>query len=316
MSGLSVLYLGSGEFGLPCLERILARPELRLHVVTQPDRPAGRGKKSRPTPVADFLAGKRVAVKKIPNVNDPRAVEELAGVHADLLLVCDFGQILKPSVLGLAKLGPYNIHGSVLPAWRGAAPIQRAILNGDRTTGVTLLRVTERCDAGPIVSTAETPIGPDETFGALRARLAEMAVPLLDAFLDDIGRGHAPALRPQDDARATMAPKIKKEELHLSFDQPAEIVARRVRAFSPEPGAFAFWGNARLKILTVSARPESAGGIPVAGVGRSAAGRFLTIGCSESTLLHVDQIQLEGKRAGPARELLNGHPGLVGSVLT
>lgn len=312
--------MGSGAFGIPSLLHLLSRADVDLGVVTQPNRPAGRGQSERPTPVAETV-GTRAPLKKYRNVNDPAAVEELRNVAMDILIVCDFGQILKPPLLALPAIGPFNLHGSLLPAYRGAAPIQRALLDAVRQTGVTFLRVNERCDAGPIVSQTATNVDPLENFGAVHVRLSNMAVPLLKSFLDQCLKRRAPEEHPQDESKATPAPKIKKEELRIGFDRPADEILRRILAFSPAPGAYALYQEARLKFL--KAKPVSAeewpGGTQKVQNGTmhpSADCRMLIVSCARNTFLGVEEIQTEGGRPMPAKEFLNGRPDIAGRTLT
>lgn len=307
--------MGSGSFGVPGLRHLMSREDIDLRVVTQPDRPAGRGQKERPTPVAEEVGG-RAPLKKFRSVNDPAAVEEIRGAGMDVLLVCDFGQILKPAVLRLPSLGPFNLHGSILPAYRGAAPIQRALLDGAPVTGVTLLRVTERCDAGPIISKIETRVDPSENFGGLHARLSGLSVDLLTPFMDQCKSGRMPPEHPQDESRATMAPKIKKEELWIRFDRPAGDILRQIRAFSPSPGAYAMWNGKRVKFLKAAVEANSPSGAEAGTVGASLDRLSLTVTCAGSDCLRVEELQPEGSRVLSAREILNGYPGLIGAVLT
>ncbi|OGH55555.1 MAG: methionyl-tRNA formyltransferase [Candidatus Lindowbacteria bacterium RIFCSPLOWO2_12_FULL_62_27] len=316
MKKLSVVFLASGPFALPALHHVLGRADGELLVVSQPDRPAGRGKSERATAAAESVASKTELVKS-PNVNAPAFIEGLRTRRFDLMLVCDFGQILKPALFELPPLGCFNLHGSILPAYRGAAPIQRALLAGELRTGVTLLRVNERCDAGPIVSTIETDIGPAENYGDLHGRLSDLAVRLLAPFLDQCVAGKLPPEHPQDESRATMAPKIKKEELHLDFSRPAAEIDRRVRAFAPKPGAYAMWKGRRFKILKAELErppaPPPASGAP----GRIEVApdrRSLRVACAGKTCLRLMDLQPEGGRVQAAAEFVNGHPDLPGAV--
>lgn len=311
--------MGSGAFGIPSLLHLLSRADVDLGVVTQPNRPAGRGQNERPTPVAETV-GTMAPLKKYKNVNDPAAVEDLRNMTMDILIVCDFGQILKPPLLALPAIGPFNLHGSLLPAYRGAAPIQRALLDAVRQTGVTFLRVNERCDAGPIVSQTATNVDPLENFGAVHERLSNMAVPLLKTFLDQCLKQRPPEVHPQDESKATPAPKIKKEELRLGFDRPADELLRRILAFSPAPGAYALYQETRLKFL--KAKPVPAEEWP-AGTGSAQNGtiqtsadrRMLIVSCARNTFLGVEEIQPEGSRTMTAKEFLNGHTDMRGRVL-
>lgn len=305
--------MGSGEFGLPALDHLLTRDDVDLTVVTQPDRPAGRGRSLQATPVARKMTDGRAPLLKIARVNDAESLAQLQALEMDLLIVCDFGQILNPELLRLPRVGPFNLHGSVLPAYRGAAPVQRAILDGASSTGVTVIRMDEGCDTGPIVSMASTDVGADEDFGSLHARLSAMTVPLLADLLDLCAAGHPPQGRPQDHSKSTIAPKVRKEEQRLAFDRPATEVVRRIRAFAPSPGAYAMWKGTRIKFLHARPWPQTP---PEPGVVRlSSDGNTLLVGCASSTALVVERLQGEGGRPMGAREWINGRADFDGAKL-
>jgi methionyl-tRNA formyltransferase len=231
-------------------------------VVAQPDRPAGRGRRTRPGPVAERARRAGLPLLQPERVGAPDAVAALAALAPDLGVVVAFGQFLPRLVRELPRLGYcINGHASLLPRWRGAAPIQRAILAGDATTGVSVMRVEREMDAGAVAGRGELSIGADETAGELSQRLADLTARLVAEAIDEIAAGRV-RWTPQDPAGVTLAPRIERDEAHLDFAQPAEALARRVRAFAPQPGAFAQWRGEPLRILAARAEPGPAGAPP------------------------------------------------------
>jgi methionyl-tRNA formyltransferase len=232
------VYLGSGEFGIPCLEALKASGHALALVVTQPANPAGRGRKPQPTPVAQWAAAQAVPFVETDNVNDPQMRERIDGCRPDVLVVIAFGQKIGPELVAMPVKGAINVHASLLPKYRGAAPINWAILRGETRTGVSIITLAEKIDAGDILAQAATNIGPQETAGELHDRLAQLCAPLLLETLKNIDAGAATYTR-QNDAEVTMAPKLHKADGLLDFAEPAETLARKIRGFWPWPGASA-----------------------------------------------------------------------------
>jgi methionyl-tRNA formyltransferase len=231
-------------------------------VVAQPDRPAGRGRRTRPGAVAECARRAGLPLLQPERIGAPEAVAALAALEPDLGVVVAFGQFLPRAVRELPRLGYcINGHASLLPRWRGAAPIQRAILAGDGVTGVSVMRVEREMDAGAVARRGELAIGPDETAGELSRRLADLTAGLVAEVVDEIAAGRV-RFAPQDPAGVTLAPRLERDEAHLDFSQPAEALARRVRAFAPQPGAFAQWRGEPLRILAARAEPGPAGALP------------------------------------------------------
>jgi len=249
-SNPSIVFMGSPEFSVPSL-RILANQHHVLGVVTQPDRPAGRGRTLSPPPVKQAANDLGLPVIQPNRLREPEAMEQLRRWNPDLIVVAAFGQILRPDVLDLPAFGCINVHASLLPRWRGAAPIQAAILHGDVQTGVTIMRMDPGVDTGPIIQQMAVPILPAETAGQLSERLAELGATLLADVLPGYLNGQ---LQPQaqDSNQATYAAILKKDDGELDFNKPAAWLARQVRAFQPWPGAFTFWQNQPLKIIQAS----------------------------------------------------------------
>jgi len=231
---MRVIYFGSGDFAVPSLRWLKNSRHEVLLVVTQPDRPAGRGKVLQPTPTAERAEVEGLPVLKFENVNAPEVVEQLAVLQADIGVVAAFGQKILEPVRSVFRLGCINLHGSLLPKFRGASPIVGAILAGERKTGVTVFRLVDRMDAGPILLKRETMIGPTETAGELHDRLASVACDAIGSALDLLERDPT-AGEPQDESQASVAKKLKKVDGYLRFDESAEQLALRVRALWPWP---------------------------------------------------------------------------------
>ena len=234
---MSVVYLGSGEFGVPSLDALDASSHRLALVVTQPANPAGRGRKPQPTPVAQWAAAHEVPFVETDNVNTPEMLARIAEYRPEILVVIAFGQKIGRELVALAPKGAINVHASLLPKYRGAAPINWAILRGETHTGNSIITLAEKIDAGDILAQSRTAIGPLETAGELHDRLARLAAPLLLDTLDKIESGTAAHIK-QDPALVTFAPKLHKSDGLLDFAEPAESLARKIRGFWPWPGAF------------------------------------------------------------------------------
>jgi len=237
----------------------VAGPHTVVAVVSQPDRPRGRGRRRTPSPVAAVALAHGIPLLRPERVGDPGVAEALTALAPDLGIVVAFGQFLPRRIRELPRLGYLvNAHASLLPRHRGAAPIAHAILAGDARTGVCAMRVEREMDAGAVCGVAETAIGPDETTGELTMRLAALAAELIAETIERAARGEldAPdAWARQDEARATLAPRIEREDARLDFAEPASALARRVRAMAPKPGAFTAWQGELLRLLAARAEP-------------------------------------------------------------
>lgn len=242
-----IVFMGSPAFALPALRRLAEQYPI-VGVVTQPDRPAGRGQLLTPPPVKELAISLGIPVIQPNRLRDPAAMESLAGWKPDLIVVAAFGQILRQNVLDMPAYGCINVHASLLPRWRGAAPIQAAILHGDPETGVTMMKMDAGVDSGPLLAQKAIPINPDDTAESLSARLAEVGADLLVETLPGYLEGKI-VPQPQDESQATRAPLIKKEDGLLDFNRPALELERKVRAFNPWPGSFFIWQGAPFKVL-------------------------------------------------------------------
>lgn len=300
---MRLAYLGTSEFAVTVLRRLAASAFRPALVLTPPDRKQGRGRKLTPPPVALAAAELGLALHQSADVNDPDARAALAAADADCGLVCAFGQLLKPSLLGELEL--LNVHPSLLPRWRGAAPIERAIMAGDEETGVAIMRVTEGLDSGPVALLARTPIGAGEDFGSLSARLAELGGELsVEALgLREAGRLE---LSVQEKQGVTYAEKIEPGERRLDPGRPAAELERVVRALSPHVGAYVEpQGGERLGVLRARLAGPEEGGSPEPGE-LHARGEALLWGTASDALC-LEVVRPPGKGDMPAADYLRGH---------
>ncbi|MHC4111522.1 MAG: methionyl-tRNA formyltransferase [Planctomycetota bacterium] len=237
---MKIIYLGSGEFGLECLNALAQSHHSLEFIVTQPPHPAGRGRKPTPTPVARWADSNSIPCVETDNVNASPTVEKITAHQPDLIVVIAFGQKIGNELINLPPKGSINVHASLLPKYRGAAPINWAIIGGEKQTGISIIALAEKMDAGDILAQSINDIAADETAGQLHDRLAQIAAPLLLKTIDDIANGTA-VYTPQDHSKATLAPKLKKSDGFLDFNEPAELLQRKIRGFWPWPGASAMY---------------------------------------------------------------------------
>lgn len=235
---MKIVYLGSGEFGIASLDALLLSKHKLRFIVTQPPNPAGRGRKPSPTPVACWAKTHSIPFVETDDVNAPAIVEKIADYKPDLIVVIAFGQKIGNELIALPPKGAINVHASLLPKYRGAAPINWAIINGETKTGISIITLAEKMDAGQILAQSQTDIAADETAGQLHDKLAKMAAPLLVETVDKIADGTA-TYREQDHSKATLAPKLKKSDGFIDFSESADVLARKIRGFWPWPGASA-----------------------------------------------------------------------------
>ncbi|QXD16427.1 methionyl-tRNA formyltransferase [Rhodocaloribacter litoris] len=298
---MRIVFMGTPAFAVPSLERLVAHGYRPVAVVTGPDRPRGRGQKHTPTPVKE--AARRLGIETIlqpESVKDPAFAAAVAALKPDLIVVVAY-RILPPAVYQTARLGAFNLHGSLLPRYRGAAPIHRAVMAGETETGVTTFFLQEKVDTGNIILQKRLSIGPDETAGEVHDRMMELGA---DAVLETVrlieaGRANA---TPQDDRLATPAPKIFKEEARIPWDRTAAEVHNHIRGLSPQPGAWTLHGDTLLKLYR-SRRTEGAG---TPGTVLEAGDR-LVVACGEGAV-EVVELQREGHRRLPAPDFLRGYP--------
>ncbi len=301
-SPLRLVFAGTPEFALPSLHACLASGAQVVAVYTQPDRPAGRGRQLAASPVKQAALAAGLVVEQPQSLRDADARARLAAHAPDLIVVVAYGLILPRAVLALPRLGCWNVHASLLPRWRGAAPIQRAILAGDAETGVDLMQMEAGLDTGPVLLEARTPIGAEDTGGSLHDRLAALGAQLLGEALARVQRGQALPARAQPDSGIEYAHKLDKAEARLDWHEPAVLLARKVRAFDPWPVAEALLEGERVRIWSAQAVPGAAGAAPGSVVAASAEGIEVATGGGR---LRIRELQREGGRRISARDWLN-----------
>jgi methionyl-tRNA formyltransferase len=303
---MRIVFIGTGEIGVPVLRSLLDSQEHQLvGVVTQPDKPAGREQRLAAPPIKAALAGRTLPVLQPVRIKREEAVAEIRALAPDVIVVMAYGQILPRSVLEIPRAACLNLHASLLPRHRGAAPIQAAIVAGDRESGITVMYMDESLDTGDILLQTRLEIAEDETGGSLHDRLGQIAPASLDEALAQLQRGSAPRI-PQDSA-ATYAPKLEREDGRVDWTEPAELIERKIRAFNPWPGAFLLLRSeaARERKLKIfSARLiDGAKGTP--GEILRADGS-ITIAAKDGAL-SLNEVQIEGRRRMSADEFLRGH---------
>lgn len=299
---MRIVFLGTPEFSVPSLRAIFENGHEIALVVTQPDKPAGRGLKLTQPPVKVVAQQMGLKVFQPEKLNEPESLKVIAEFYPEVLVVVAYGRILKEQILAIPTKGCINVHPSLLPKYRGPAPIQHAILNGDEITGVTTMFMDAGMDTGDIILQRQVAIEPDDTFGTLSAKLAEVAAELIVETLGLVERSDAPRI-PQDHSQATYAPKLSPEIAHLNFSQSAIKLRNIIRALNPEPGAFAFFRGKRVKFWkaqVVEGKTQEPPGTIVA-VDKNK----LLISTGDGLLMPTE-LQFEGKKALILGEWLKG----------
>jgi methionyl-tRNA formyltransferase len=305
-----VVFMGTPEFAVPSLEALDEVHQV-VGVVTQPDRPAGRGRQVLSPPVKEAALARNLEILQPRTLRAAGVVEQLADWQPEVIVVAAFGQILRPEVLSLPSHGCLNVHASLLPRYRGAAPIPAAILAGEQKTGVTVMLMDEGLDTGPILAQAELPIGSGDTSATLTARLSVLGASLLIETLPAWLAGEIRP-RPQDESQATWCRTLRKEDGRLDWAQSATYLDRQVRASDPWPGAYTTWHGRRLKVLRTQPWPDWSG---PGQVGQAVAlGEGIGVVTGQGALELVE-VQLAGKKPMSAGAFLRGQRDLLGDVL-
>ncbi len=302
---MRLVFLGSGRFAAPSLEHLYKRGLVPAAVITQPDRPAGRGRRPASTPVKIMASALGLSVSQPGSIGAPEILAQLRDLDPDFLVVAAYGQILTPEVLQASRVAPINLHASLLPRWRGASPVARAIVAGDVRTGLTTLRMDAGIDTGDILLQEEVEIGARETAGDLELRLADLGGALLEQTLLGL-QGGSLEPRPQPSEGVTRAPRLSVDEARLEWSLAAEDLDRRVRAYNPRPVAWTDFGGQRLKIW--GSRPVTTPGdesSPEPGTVTIASGDTLRVACGRAAL-DLLEIQPAGGRRCTARDAING----------
>jgi methionyl-tRNA formyltransferase len=315
---MRIIFMGTADFGAPCFKALVAAREHEVvGVVTQPDRPVGRRQELTPPPIKTLALKHGLPVLQPEKIRRPEAVAELRALAPELIVVVAYGQILPKDVLTMARLGCVNVHGSLLPRWRGASPIQAALLAGDEFTGVTTMLLDEGMDTGPMLMWERLAIDPNDNAATLHDKLAALGVPLLIKTVSALAAGTLQPT-PQLAEGVTYAPKIKKEDGLVDWSQPARQIRNRLQAFTPWPGLFTFLpteaGLRVLKIWTADVEMKPALLGAVAGTVMAAEKSGIAVVTGEGALV-VRELQLEGGRRLKAEEFLRGHRLAVGTKL-
>ncbi|MFL5243257.1 MAG: methionyl-tRNA formyltransferase [Gemmataceae bacterium] len=321
---MRIVMMGTGTFAEPTLEALLAGPHQMVGLVTQPDRAVGqeRGSTRQTGRGMKTIAQERgVPVFQPERINTPEGVEGLRKWQPDLLVVAAYGQILSNDVLAIPERGGINVHASLLPKYRGAAPIAWAIYHGETQTGVTIIQMSTRLDAGNMLAQQAIDIGPDETAGELEARLAPLGARLALQTIQEIELGRTKSL-PQDASLVSKAPKLTKEHGLLDWTRPAQAVCNQIRAMQPWPTAYTFWqqqGKPPLRLMILKARPSEKQTLPDAIFGQVVPVRdsphVLHVAAGDGRLVEILEVQPAGKRRMATADFLRGHPALPGDFL-
>ena len=312
MSGLRIVFMGTPDFAVPCLDRLVAERHEVAAVVTQPDRPKGRGQKLAASPVKEAAVGHGLAVLQPESIKTPEFYAAMAALKPDVAVVVAFGQFLPKALLALPPLGCINVHASLLPKYRGAAPIHWAVMNGETLTGVTTMYMDTGMHTGDMIIKAQTPIGPDETTGEVHDRLKALGAETLARTLTLAAAGQAPRT-PQDGAAATYAPLLTRAVERIDWDKPARAVHNLVRGLSPWPGAYCRHGDKLLKVWRSELVPTAtAGGQPGRVIAADDDGAVVVAGTGA---VRLTEVQPENRRRMGMGEYVRGYGLPVGEIL-
>ena len=318
-----IVFFGTPQFAVPTLQRLLDSTHTVAGVVTQPDRPRGRGHRVTDAPVKALAVERLIPVMQPDRLKPPDVADAMRAWQPDLGVVAAYGRIIPEHLLAIPRLGMINVHASLLPRYRGAAPVHRAVIDGESETGITIMRIVKELDAGAMFARATRPIGPDETSDVVEAALAELGANLLARVVEQIAAGTARE-EPQDPTRATYAPRLTKEEGLIDWSQPSSGIHNRVRGLYPWPHAYTFVDGARLIVLRSRVDPadlegprdneDKAPALPgtIVDVTRDA----IHVATGEGGPLAIVEVQPEGRRPMPVRDFLAGHPIRPGAVLS
>lgn len=302
---LRIIFCGTPAFGLPTLQLLLKEPQFSVEAVfTQPDRPRGRGQEPAQSPIKQAALAVGVPIHQPDKMRSERVAEMIRGIHPDAVVIIAYGQIIPLALLDIPRFGWINLHGSLLPNYRGAAPVQRAILNGDQKTGLTTMRIDAGLDTGPILEQIQVNVRPSETAPELLERMSVLGAPMMLGTLRKLERSELTP-KPQDNSLATLAPPLKKGEGLIDWEQPAVAIHNRIRAFDPWPGTYThfrgrschIWGKPRESDSTL----ESA---PCGTIVRR--GQNVLVACGQNTWLQLESARLEGRKRVTAVEFANG----------
>ena len=302
---LKIVFCGTPAFALPSLRHLIAQPDFRVvGVVTQPDRPRGRGGEMSASPVKEAALEAGIAVYQPEKIKSESAHDYFKRVAPDVAVIIAYGQIIPASLIAIPRLGWINLHGSLLPKYRGAAPVHWAVINGESRTGITTMQIDSGLDTGPMLLKHEVSIGPDETSPELAARLAEAGAPLIVETLRTLDQGKIQPVA-QNNSEATFAPPLKKDDGRIDWSQSAQKIYNRIRGLQPWPGAFTNFRGQKCAIWGKPVPSAEAREMGALGTLATEAGDLL-VACGESTALRLEFVQLEGRKRLAAREFANG----------
>lgn len=310
---MNIVFAGTPEFAKVQLEALIGNNYPIALVLTQPDRPAGRGQKLTPSPVKVLAQAHNIEVAQPTSLKQGEIIQQLEDIKPDLMIVSAYGMLLPQNILDLPKHGCWNIHASLLPRWRGAAPIHYAIWKGDDKTGISLMQMEAGLDSGPVLLRSAIPIEDTDTTGSLYNKLSQLGAQLLLEGLSKIDKLKP---QPQDERAVTFSPKIQKEQAQINWGEPAIDIARAIRAFNPAPGAFTFYEQERIKLLSASPQSEHQSNHPP--------GQIIHLGpegmsiATQNGVLVVHTLQRPGKKPQAISDVLNSHPNLfaVGNLFS
>lgn len=302
---MKILFMGTPDFAVPSLEALIHAGHELVGAFTQPDKPKNRGMKLQAPPVKICAQQHDIPVFQPTKLKDGTALAQIEALKPDLIVVAAYGRILPQEILDYPALGCVNVHSSLLPSYRGAAPIHWAVLNGDQETGVTIMHMALALDAGDIISQARTPIDPDETVGMLHDRLAEMGAVLLKETVEKLEAGTATRTK-QDEERVTLAPMLSRELSPMDWTQPARVLHNQVRGLIPWPAAVATLNGVACKVFSTTVLDQTTNQTP--GSVLMADKNGLEVACGEGTVLRINELQAAGGKRMKATDYLRGHP--------
>jgi methionyl-tRNA formyltransferase len=307
-----IVFFGTPEFAVPSLEGLIASPHTVVSVVTQPDRPRGRGQRVTDSPIKAVARAHGIDVLQPARLRDPGFIDSLAALTPDLGVVAAYGKLIPGDILALPRFGMINVHASLLPRYRGAAPVHRAVIDGMTETGVTIMRMVVALDAGAMLAKVARPIDPEETSDVVERDLARLGVSPLLSVIEQLANGTARE-EPQDDAQSTYAARLTKEEGLIDWTRPASAIHNRVRGLYPWPHAYTYASGKRLIVLKSRVEERSTDAEP--GTLVEVSRDHLQIAAGGGTHLALLEIQPEGRRPMPVRDFLAGHPLKAGTRL-
>ena len=305
---MNIIFAGTPQFSADHLKILLDSQHKVKCILTQPDRGSGRGKKVKPSPVKEMGLDNGIEILQPSSLKDESIIKSLESVEPDLMLVVAYGLLIPKKVLDIAEKGCINIHASILPRWRGAAPMEYSIYSGDEETGISYMRMTEGLDEGPVLEIHKCKIEEEDDLGILENKFVELSKKSLLNFLEKFEKGELKEI-PQDNSKATFAPKINSGFQQIDWQCGSEEISQKIRSLNPKYGAFTFLGNKRVKIYK-SSPAENASNLSPGKIDMSVDGKLL-VGCNQETAIEIDEVQMEGKSVVKSEEFVRGYRALI-----